>query len=146
MCRGPGRARIGAATGLGEAEGPQHLAGDKPRQPLTLLLLAAEAVDRHRTQAHRGLEGDGDRGVDARDLLQRQAQGEVVPAHAAVLLGEGQAEEAHLPHLPHDVVGEGMRLVEIADHRRDDILGEGGDRLLQVDVLAGQTVIHYCSS
>ena len=38
-----------------------------------------------------------------------------------------------------------MRLVEIADDRRDDILRERRDRLLQVDVLTGQTVIHHCS-
>ena len=37
--------------------------------------------------------------VDPAELLEREAQREVVAAHAAVLLGERQAEQPHLAHL-----------------------------------------------
>ena len=39
-------------------------------------------------------------------------------------LRERQAEQAHLAHLPDDVVRERVVLVELADHRRDDVVGE----------------------
>ena len=63
-----------------------------------LLLLGAEAVDRHGAERDARLERDGDALVDAGELLEREAQREVVAAHAAVLLGERQAEQAHLGH------------------------------------------------
>ena len=46
------RAGVRAAVRLGEAEGAEDLAGAQPGQPLALLLLRAEAEDRH------GAEGD----------------------------------------------------------------------------------------
>ena len=53
---------------------------------------------------------------------------EVVAAHAAVLLGEGQAEQAHPAHLAHDLVRERVLLVELADLRGDDVVRELLDR------------------
>ena len=108
-----GPAGVAAGAGLGEAEGAERLAAGELRQPLLLLRLGAEPEDRHRAERAAGLEGHGDRLVDPAELLEGEAQGEVVAAHAAVLLGERQAEQAHLAHLLHDVVGERLGLVVV---------------------------------
>ena len=63
------------------------------------LLLGAEPVDRHRAERDRRLQRDGHRRVDPGQLLESDAEREVVAAHAAVLLGERQAEQPHLAHL-----------------------------------------------
>ena len=55
----------------------------------------------------------------------------VVPAHAAELLRERQAEQAHLAHLPDDLVREGVLLVVLGDDRRDHLVGELRDGLAQ---------------
>ena len=82
-----------------------------------------------------GLEGDRHALVDLAQFLQRQTQGEVVAAHAAALLGERQAEQAHLGHPGHHFVGEGVLGVVLCGHRRDHALGEVADRLGQLLVL-----------
>ena len=120
--RRAGAAGVGAAAGLGEPERAEHLAGAHVGQPLALLLLGAEPVDRHGAERHRGLQGDGHGRVDPRELLDGEAQREVVAALTAVLLGERQAEQAQLAHLPHDVVRERLLLVVLADHRRHDVV------------------------
>ena len=77
---------------------PSALPLAKQRQPLLLLVLVAEAVHRHRAQRHAGLQRDRHALVDLAEFLERQAQREVVAAHAAVLLGERQPEQAHVGH------------------------------------------------
>src|SRR6185437_16914344 len=85
-------------------------------------------------------------GVDPGQFLQGQAQGEVVPAHAAVLLGDRQAEQAHRAHLGHDLVRELAPLVEFADDRGDLLAGELLDGGAQRRLLLGQRQVHYgCS-
>src|SRR5699024_2579976 len=108
------------------------------RQPLLLLLLVAKVVDGRGAQTDAGLQGDGDRLVDLGELLEGDAQGEVVAAHAAVLLGERQAEQAHLAHLLDDLVGEGVVAVVLVGDGVDDPVGEVADDLLQFAVLGGQ--------
>src|SRR5690606_11357540 len=114
---GPGAARVAARVRLGQAETGQGPAAGEFGQPALLLLLVAEAVDRHGAQRDPGLQGDRHTLVDLAQLLQRQAQGEVVAAHAAVLLREGQAEQTHLGHARHHLVGEGVRGVVLGRHR-----------------------------
>ncbi len=99
----------------------------QPRQPLLLLLLGAEAVDRHRAERDPGLQRDRDRRVDPGQLLDGQAEREVVAAHPAVLLRERQAEQAHLAHLLDHRVRELGALVVVERRRRDDRPGEVGD-------------------
>ena len=72
--RGAGAARVGAAVRLGQPERAEHLARAQPRQPLALLLLGAEPVDRHRAERDARLQGDRHRGVDPGQLLQREAR------------------------------------------------------------------------
>ena len=111
-----------------------------------LLVLRAEPADRHRAERHGRLKGDGHRGVDARELLQGEAEGEVVAAHAAVLLGNRQPEQPHPPHLRDDVVRERAALVEVADHRRHHVAGEVLDGLAQRLVLVVEPVHAHSSS
>ena len=85
------RARVAgvrARLGLGQPERAERLARAQPRQPLALLLLGAEQVDR--LGAERGVRAQRDRhrGVHPRQLLDRERVGERVAAAAAVLLGE----------------------------------------------------------
>jgi hypothetical protein len=69
--------------------------------------------------------------------------GEVVAAHAAVLLRERQPEQAHRAHLRDDLVGELVAGVEVADHRCDLVVRERGDGLPKLgEVVAESEVVH----
>ncbi len=59
----------------------EPLAAAQRRQPFLLLRGGAEAVDRHRAERDARLQGDGHRRVDPGQLVQGQAEGEVVTAH-----------------------------------------------------------------
>ncbi len=136
---GAGPAGVAARARLGEAEGAQRLARAEAGEPFLLLALVAEAEDRHGAERDPGLERDGDGLVDPAELLEGQAEDEEVPAHAAVLLGKGQAEESHLTHLPHDVVGEGLGGVVVGGHRGDHVTGERLHGLAQLLLLVVET-------
>ena len=125
------------APGLGEPETGQRAAGHQFRQPLLLLLLGAEPVDRHRAETHPGLQRDRHRLVDLAEFLERQGQREVVAAHAAVLLRERQPEQSHLAHLGDDLVREAVLLIVFGRHRRDDGAREVGDRIAEILVFLG---------
>ena len=81
-------------------------------------------------------------GVDPGQLLQGQAEREVVAAHAAVLLREGQPEQAHLAHLTDDLVREGVLLVVLGDGGRDHLAGEFPDALPQRLLLLVEPEVH----
>ena len=117
---------------------PSALPLAKQRQPLLLLLLVAEAVHRHRAERHAGLQRDGDALVDLAELLEREAQREVVAAHAAVLLGERQAEQPHVGHARHDLVWERVLFVVLGGDGRHDALREVAHRLGELLVVVGQ--------
>ncbi len=134
---------VGPAARLGQAERGQPLPRAQVGQPPAALLLGAEPVDRHRAERHPGLQRDRDRGIDPGQFLQGQAEREVVAAHAAVLLGERQAEQAELAHPGHDVVGELAALVVAADDRRDHVAGELGDGVPQVLLLRRELVTDH---
>ncbi len=124
---GLGAAGVGAGFRLGQAEAGERLAGGQQRQPFLLLRIVAEAVDRHGAEGDAGLEGDGDRLVHPAELLKGQGQGEVIPAHAAELLRERQAEQAHVRHLGDDLVGEAVLLVVLGGDRGHHLVGEFAD-------------------
>ena len=136
---GRGPTGIGAGAGFGQPERAEHLPRGQLRQPLGLELLGAEPVDGHRAQAHARFQRDRHGGVDPGKFLDRHAQRHVVPAHPAVLLGEGQTEQAHLGHLLDDRVRELPAHVVVTDHRRHHVVGEFLDRLAQCLVLGGQS-------
>jgi hypothetical protein len=138
----PSRRAVVCVAPASEPPPAEGTTGDQVRQPALLLLLRPEAVQRHRPEPDTRLQRDGHRGVHARELLERQAQCEVVAALTAPLLAEGQAEEPHLAHLGDDLVGELLLLVQLTDDGRDDLPREVLDRRAQGFVLFGQSVIH----
>ena len=71
---GAGPSRIRTGIRFGQAECSQSASGCQVGEPLTLLLLGAEAVDRIGAQTHACLEGDGDGGVDPGQFLDGDAQ------------------------------------------------------------------------
>ena len=113
------RARVGAGLGFGEPERAEHLARDHRDEVLLLLRLGARVEERRRAEAHARLERDRHRRVDPRELLDREAVGEVVGAAAAVLLRERQAEQPEPAHREHRVDRETVVAVPVGGVRRD---------------------------
>ena len=115
-------AGVRAGVGLRQPEPRERLAPREHRDPLLLLRLGAAAPHRHRPEPDPGLERHGDRLVDARELLDREAQVDVVAALPAVLDGERQAEQPHLPHLGEDLVGQlALRVVLVRGGGHDGV-------------------------
>ena len=140
-----GRARrTGVAAGLrfGEAESRQRAPGEEIRQEFFALRIVSEAEDRHGSQAHARLEGDGDRLVDAAQSFDREAQRQIVAALSAVLLREGQAEQPQLPHLGDDIHREGVRPVGLVGLRGDDRVGEVAHHGAEFEFLFGEFCGH----
>ena len=134
-------------TGLGEAEAGELITGDQRGEPGLLLLVRAVGQDRVDAEAHRGLERDAHRLVDATDLLDGDAQrGEaaVLAGHpgAAELLRSGEAHQAERAHLLHDVGREVVVAVPLRGVRGDLGLGEVADAATELLVLGGQLEGH----
>ncbi len=85
---------------------------------------------------------DRDRGVHARQLLDGERVGQRVAAAAAVLLGERDSHQVELAELLDDLVGEGLRAVELLGDRRDLALGEFAHRAPDQLVLGGEVEVH----
>ena len=90
-------AGVGAEVGLGEAEAAELLAGGQLRQPVVLLLVGAEGVDRIHDQRRLHADEAADAGVAALQLLHDQAVLDIGHAGAAVAF-DGRAEEAQFAH------------------------------------------------
>ncbi len=71
---GAGATGIAPGIGLGQAEPTERTTGAQIGQPPLALLLGAELEDRVGAEADTGLERDGERLIDAGDLLDRHAQ------------------------------------------------------------------------
>ena len=141
-------AGVRAVVGLGEAEAADELAGRELRQVLLLLLFAAVLPDRehHEAALHAGKATDAR--IPALELLAHQAVRDVRHACAAVAV-QVDAEQAHLAHLGHEVVGEG-RVAAVPFNDRDDVvfgpfshgladrfllIGEQGIEIVQVNTV-----------
>ena len=139
-----GRARcagVGARARLGQAEGRELLTGREVGQPLLLLRLVAEVVDRQRAERVVRGDRDRDRRVDAGQLLDRDRVRERVRAAAAVLLGNRHAHEAELGQLGDELVREATLAVELLGDRRDSPLGEVANGRADELVLRCQVVV-----
>ena len=94
------------------------------------------------------VQGGGDRVGDAHgsiylgDLLHRQDIGQVILALAAVLLGIGQADQAHLPHLGIQVVGEFGGGIPHQDVLGQFLFGKRLDRGLDGQLVFVQGKVH----
>ena len=87
-------------------------------------------------------ERDRDGGVHARELLDRERVGERVAAATAVLLGEGDPHQVQRAELADDLVGEGLRAVELLGDRRDLALGELADGAADQLVIGREVEVH----
>ena len=96
------RSQIGAGIRLGEHRRRQHLAGRDLRQPFALLLFGAAAEDKLGGDLGAGAE-PADADIAARQLLGDDAHRFLAQPHAAVILGDGEAEHAELGHLRDDI-------------------------------------------
>ncbi len=141
--RGPG---VRPGTGLGQAEAGQGAAGDEVGQPALLLRVGAVAEDRVDAQADARREGDADRLVDPAELLDRDDEAHEVGVRPAVLLRRGEAEEAEVAHLRHELGGEVRVAVPLLDVRGDLALGEVADDHAEVLVLLAQLEHGGCLS
>ena len=119
---GPGADRrdIRAHARLRHGEGAAHVAGRHPGQEVLLLLLCAVLAD-HVGDDEVGVDDARHRHPAAGDLLHHQRVGEQRLAQAAVLLGNGQPEQAELLH-PLDDLGRVLVLVLKLAGDRDDLL------------------------
>jgi hypothetical protein len=92
---------------------PIALAAGQLRQVLLLRRLVAECLNRHHHQAALHTHHAAVARVDALDLARHQPVADIVQSRAAVLLGDGRAEQAELAHLAEDrrvglLVAEGL--------------------------------------
>src|SRR5581483_7569831 len=87
-------------------------------------------------------DGDRDRRVDARQLLDRERVRHGVAAGAAVLLRDRDAHQAELGELAHELVREAPLAIELLGDRLDPRLRELPYRSAQELLLVGQLVVH----
>ena len=76
--------------------------------------------------------GETDGAGGAADLLHGDDVLEVAEAEAAVLLGHGHAEQAHLAELGPELARKAVAAVDLVGDRRDAAQGEFADRLAQL--------------
>src|SRR3954447_369277 len=97
-----------------------------------------------RVAAKRRVRGDDDaeRSPDARDLFDGDRVGESIETGAALLLWEGDAQQAHRAKLGDDVGGEATLLLVLVDLADDLALQEIADGSAEQLVLGGQFEIH----
>ena len=134
-------AGIGAVVGLGEAEAADPLAGGELGQVLHALLFGAVGVDRMHDQrglhAHRRAVAR----IDALDFARHQAVGRVVGAGAAVLLGQGGAQQAERAHLVHDLAVELLVPVGLQHARHQLVLAVVARGVADRDLLLAELVV-----
>ena len=84
-----------------------------------------------------GVDDAGDRDPAARELFDDHRVGRQVEPHAAVLLGDRDAEQAELFHLLDDLLREGVLVVEVLGVGDDLLVGELADHLGDVALKVG---------
>ncbi len=90
-------------------------------------------------------DGDRDRRVDARQLLDRDRVRDGVAARAAVLLRDREAHQPELGELRDELVGEARLEVELLSDRRDARLGELADGAPDEFLLVREVEVHESS-
>ena len=92
-----------------------------------------------------GRDDQPERAPDAPDLLDRDRVGQRVEAGAALVLGDRDAEPAHLAEAPDDVDREAPLALVLVDDRRDLLDHEVADRRAQQGMLGGEVEVHAAS-
>ena len=133
--------RVGAEVGLGDGDGVQDLGGGELGQPLVLLLLGAAGDERAGEDLGPGDEGAAGAEAAAAQLLGGDDHADVLglaaAAVAAVLLGDRQAEGAHLGEAADDVLGDVVVVaVDVLGDRLELLVGEAAEGVLhQLEVV-----------
>ena len=86
--------------------------------------------------------GDAEEGVDVLEFVAGEGEADVVEAGAAVALGDGEAEDAELTHLPQDFgveLGVGVPPLDVGG---DFAGGELADHVADLDLLVGELEVH----
>ena len=78
-------------------------------------------------------------------LLEGQGERHHVGGHAAVFLGHGQPEQAHLPHHPDDLLRVAPGRLPLAGHRPDLLVDERAQRVAEEALLRGELEVHLAS-
>jgi hypothetical protein len=89
-----------------------------------------------------GGDDDPERAPDAADLLDSDRVGQRVHPGAAVLLGDGDPEPAHLAEASDDLGREAVGALVLVDHRRDLRLHEVADGRAEEGVLGREVEVH----
>ena len=143
---------VAAAAGLGGVDAGERLAGGHGRQHFLLELLGAVPVDDVRpADGEQRVDGGAHAEVGAGDLVDgdhRVDEALVVgERHAAVLLGDGGAEHAHLGHAGGDVVRDAvLGLVDAAGARLEVLDQPLADGLAVHLLLGGVAEVHAAPS
>ena len=135
-------AGVGAGARLGEAVRADDLAARHRDEVAVLLLLGAREVQRAAAERRVRRDDQPERAPDAPDLLDRDRVGERVHAGAALVLGDRDAEPAHLAEPPDDLDRELVLALVLLDDRRDLLLHEVADRRPEQLVLRGEVQVH----
>ena len=136
-------AHVGAGGGLGQAEGAQVTAlKNRGHEALELLVGGLGEVQAAAVQRGGHGEGDAQGGVYLGDLFHCQGIFHVAQALAAVFLGIGQADEAHLAEVFVQVHVILPSFVPLQNLGSDLFLGEFAGHLLDRKLLFVQFKIH----
>ena len=138
----PDRRGVGARLRFRKRERTESLSRLHRRQPAGLLLVAPPAHDRVLVEDVHA-QGDGERHVGGRDLLDDDGPRRSRQPGAPDRLRERPGQQPELGHPPDECAVEALRLVALDRPRRDDLPGEGADRLAQqprLGVEAGEGV------
>src|SRR3954452_5090481 len=127
----PRRARVRAGIRLRQPERGEPAARGELGEPVALLLLAPEVVDRQRAERVVSRDGDRDGGVDSRQLLDHDRVRERVRACAAVLLRDRHPHQPELGELGHDLVREAVLPVELLGDGLDLLQREAAHRVAE---------------
>ncbi len=140
------RRAVGTRTRLGERPRREPLAGGRLRQVLLLLRVVAEGEDVAGTEAVVAGDGERERSVDARALLDADRVRERVHAGAAVLLRDADPEQPELGEPGDDLRREAFLRVPAAGVGPHLALAEVAHALAQDAVLLVELEVHSRSS
>ena len=132
---------IRAEVGLGEAEATDRLALRHARQPLVLLLVRAECVDRVHRQGALHAHERANAGIAGLELHGGKPVGDRVGAGAAVPF-EVHAQDAELAELASELAcGDRARLEPVGDLRLDAALDEVAHDIADRALLLGEQAV-----
>ena len=139
---GPHRGRIAAGAGLGQPPRPQHLPAHERPQIALLLLAGSEHRDVRYREAIVRSHREGNRRIDARQLLDADAIVNGGQARPSLGLGHLNAHQAEAGQLRDQIGRKRLRLVPLHDMRPDFGLGKLAHGLAKQILFGRQAEIH----